>query len=132
MNSEIMIGILGLIGTLATGYFAYRAGIVKTFNDGENSRRDDKRDDFTVIVDKFKEIIGYQEEQITKQAAQIDRQDDQIKKLIRENDQLKRQSKLLISEIHELKDALQAFPNIDATIIDKINRIHEAVVSSND
>ena len=105
----IITGIIGLFTTL-TAFFSAKG---KTSVDGKTS----SRDDFSVIVDKFKEIIEYREAQILQQQNQID-------VLIAENLSMKDRVKSLIDNYEEMKDILNELV-MDHDVKMKIDSIYE-------
>lgn len=128
ISNQVIIAVLGLLGTLVAGIASYRAGIIKTQTEAHSAKRDDKRDDFTVITEKYGEIITTLERQTGKQQQQIEIQDGQITKLLKERNTLKNQIETMISEIRDLKDMLRNFPDVDPSFITKINELHNKIV----
>lgn len=131
-DNAVVVAVISLVGTVAVGFFSYKAGIAKVDSDGILAKRDDKRDDFDVITTKYAEIIDRLEIQVEKQQMQIQVQDDQITKLIRERNTLKRQVELMIQEVRQLKNALIDFPHIDEAFVKHIEEIHSKIVDNGD
>ena len=130
--NDLIIAVIGLAGVVITGTISYRLGNVKTQADGEHADRDDRREDFDVITQKYADIIDRLEHQIIKQQTQIEKQGEQIRQLMRERNALKRQVKQMITEIRELRISLDDFPDIDSDFVDHINELHQKIVQEND
>ena len=117
MDSNVAIGAASaIIASIATAIVTYR----KTEVDNTSSKSSNKRDDFTVVVDKMKEIIEYRESQIEAQQKQID-------VLIKENQSMRKRMKKLMDNYEEMKDILSNM-ELDPNVVKKINAIYKEVI----